>query len=39
MEFGQFLTRMTLMPTSKSADLADKVVDRKTLHQYDWFPG
>jgi len=37
MEFGQFLTEMTLMPTSDSVGLAREVVDLEKLHRYRYF--
>ena len=38
MEFGQFLTKMTLMPTPESVGLAGKVVDLENLHRYEHLP-
>jgi len=38
MEFGQFLTEMTLMPTPESVGPAGKVVDLEKLHRYRYFP-
>ena len=38
MEFGQFLTKITLMPTPESVGLAGKVVDLEKLHRYEHLP-
>ena len=38
MQFGQFLTKMTLMATPESVGLAGKVVDLEKVHRYRSFP-
>ena len=38
MEFGQFLTKMTLMRTPESVGLAGKVIDLEKLHRYEHLP-
>ena len=38
MEFGQFLTKMTLMPTLESVGLGSKVVDLEKLHRFEHLP-